>query len=93
MPLGFLGTSFVFCIVIVVLCPGICRTVANFVSFSIAQLARAVMLVYLSLEAPHAFCSSEFIPPSSHSPAVELSNSVSLATCYGGSNSKDKRIY
>ena len=38
------------------------------------------MLVYLSLEAPHAFCSSAFIPPSSHSPAIESSNSVSLAT-------------
>src|ERR1700760_1098720 len=57
-----------------------CRTVANFVSFSMAQLARAVILVYLSLDAPHAFCSSEFIPPSSHSPAVESSSPVTLAT-------------
>ena len=57
-----------------------CRTVANFVSFSMAQLARAVMLVYLSLEAPHTFCSSGFIPPSRHSPAVKLSSPVSLAT-------------
>ena len=67
-------------VVAVVLFPWMCRTVAHCVSFLIAQLARAVMLVYLLLEAPHAFCSSEFIPPSSHSPAVELSNPVSLAT-------------
>ena len=80
MPLRFLGTSFIFCIGVVVLCPWICRTVANLVSFSIAQLARAVILVYLSLEAPHSFCSSRFIPPRSHSPAVESSNPVSLAT-------------
>ena len=38
------------------------------------------MLVYLSLEALHDICSSKFIPPSSHSRAVESSNSVSLAT-------------
>ena len=80
MPLGFLGTSLVFCIGVVVLCPWICRTMASFVSFSIAQLAKAVTLVYLSLEAPHEFCSSGFILPSSHSPAVESSNPVSLAT-------------
>ena len=52
MPLGFLGTSFVLGVVVVVLCPWMCRTMANFVSFSIAQLARAVMLVNLLHEAP-----------------------------------------
>ena len=46
MPLGFLGTSFVLGVV-VVLCPCMCRTVANFVSFSIAQLARASVLLDL----------------------------------------------
>src|ERR1700759_4712734 len=77
---GFVEPHLFFWIGFVVLCPWICRTVASFVSFSIAQLARAVMLGYLSLEAPHAFCSSGFIPPSSHSPAVESSSLVSLAT-------------
>ena len=80
MPLGFLGVSFCFWIGVVVLCSCRCRTVANFVCFLMAQLARVLMLVYLSLAAPHAFCSSGFIPPSSHSPAVELSSPVSLAT-------------
>ena len=70
-PLRFLGTSCFFVAVVDVLCPGTCRTGASFISFSITQLARATMLVYLSLEAPHVFCSFKFIPPSAHSPAVQ----------------------
>ena len=58
MLLGFLGTLFVFDIVVVVLCSWICRTVANLVSFSIAQFACIPALVYLSLEARHALCDS-----------------------------------
>ena len=78
--LGFLGTSFVFGIVVLVLCPWICCTVANLVSFSIAQFARLPALVYLSLEAPRGFCNWMFIPLCRHLPTVELSNPVSLAT-------------